>query len=96
MKKTSDYRGINSYINEGHFFVHWYKAGHFPDMRWKGNKMLEIYLAMLDSEEDKNKLEQLYANYKQFMYKTVYTILKNATDAEDAVHEAFMRVIRCM
>ncbi len=65
-------------------------------MRWKGNKMLEIYLAMLDSEEDKNKLEQLYANYKQFMYKTVYTILKNATDAEDAVHEAFMRVTRCM
>ena len=65
-------------------------------MSWKGNKMLEIYLAMLDSEEDKNMLEQLYANYKQFMYKTAYTILKNATDAEDAVHEAFMRVTRCM
>lgn len=58
--------------------------------------MLELCLAMLDSVEEKNMMEQLYRNYSQFMYKTAYTILKNAADAEDAVQEAFMRVAKCL
>lgn len=56
--------------------------------------MLQIYLAAVDSAEDKSLIEFLYTEYKQIMYKTAVSILHNNVDAEDAVHEAFLRVIK--
>lgn len=56
--------------------------------------MLQIYLAAVDSAEDKSLIEFLYTEYKQIMYKTAVSILHNNEDAEDAVHEAFLRVIK--
>ena len=56
--------------------------------------MLGFYLAMLDTPEEKSVFEQLYRLYRQDMFKTAYGILKNKYDSEDAVHEAFMRVIK--
>jgi hypothetical protein len=32
-----------------------------------GDKMLPIYLAMLDGEEDKNKFELLYVTYRKLL-----------------------------
>ncbi len=56
--------------------------------------MLQLYLAAVDSTEDKSLIEFLYTEYKQIMYKTAVSILHNNVDAEDAVHEAFLRVIK--
>lgn len=56
--------------------------------------MVGFYLSLLDTEEEKSKFEQLYLKYRQDMYKTAYGILKNEFESEDAVHEAFMRVIK--
>ncbi len=56
--------------------------------------MLQMYLAAADSEEGKSLIEFLYTEYKQIMYKTAVSILHNNEDAEDAVHEAFLRVIK--
>ena len=56
--------------------------------------MLQIYLAAADSAEDRSLIEFLYTEYKQVMYKTAVSILHNNEDAEDAVHEAFLRVIK--
>lgn len=56
--------------------------------------MLQIYLAAVNSAEDKSLIEFLYTEYKQIMYKTAVSILHNNEDAEDAVHEAFLRVIK--
>lgn len=56
--------------------------------------MLQIYLATVDSAEDKSLIEFLYTEYKQIMYKTAVSILHNNEDAEDAVHEAFLRIIK--
>lgn len=56
--------------------------------------MLGIYLAILDTPEEKSKFEQLYLTYRQDMFKMAYGILANKFDTEDAVHEAFMRVIK--
>lgn len=56
--------------------------------------MLQIYLSAVDSTEDKSLIEFLYTEYKQIMYKTAVSILHNKEDAEDAVHEAFLRVIK--
>lgn len=52
-----------------------------------------IYLALIDSPEDKRKFERLYIGYKQTMYYAANRILKNNHSAEDAVHQAFLRII---
>lgn len=55
--------------------------------------MLVYYLQMIDSPEEKTKFELLYIEYRGLMYHVAYEILKNEMDAEDAVHQAFLKVI---
>ncbi|MEF9921453.1 MAG: sigma-70 family RNA polymerase sigma factor [Anaerovoracaceae bacterium] len=52
-----------------------------------------FYLAMIDTEEDKRKFERIYLAYKQTMYYAANRILKNTHTSEDAVHQAFIRII---
>lgn len=56
--------------------------------------MISFYLSLLDTPEEKSMFEQLYRLYRQDMFKMAYGILKNKYDTEDAVHEAFMRVMK--
>ena len=44
--------------------------------------------------EDRVKYEQLYYAYRDFMFRTAMGILRNPTDAEDAVQDAFESVAR--
>lgn len=54
--------------------------------------MLSFYLMALDTEEDKNRFQEIYLTYRQDMYAIAYRILNNCEDAEDAVHEAFVSI----
>ncbi len=56
--------------------------------------MLGFYLSLLDTAEEKSKFEELYITYKQDMFKMAMGILKSDFEAEDAVHEAFMIVVK--
>ena len=56
--------------------------------------MLIYYLQMLDTPEEKVKFEQIYLKYRGLMYQVADGILHNRQDAEDAVHNAFLRVIK--
>ena len=56
--------------------------------------MLPIYLSMLDTDEEKDKFEELYNKYKQIMFYVAYKILKDENIAEDAVHDAFIRILK--
>lgn len=56
--------------------------------------MLVAYLAMLDTPEEKSKLELLYKEYKNSMYNIAYDILKDKYLAEDAVHNAFLKLTK--
>ena len=49
--------------------------------------MLGLYLAMIDTHEEKNKFEELYKEYKSTMYNFAMAILKDSYMAEDAVHK---------
>lgn len=51
-----------------------------------------IYLQMIETPEEKSKFEQLYLEYRGLMYHTAYGILHNEQDAEDAVHQAFVKI----
>lgn len=55
-----------------------------------------IYLMMIEVEEDKRKFVILYEKYKYLMLKVAYDVLGDNYLAEDAVHEAFIKVARNM
>ena len=56
--------------------------------------MLGLYLAMIDTPEEKSKFGDLYNKYRDMMYNYAYKILKDSFLAEDAVHNSFMSVIK--
>lgn len=56
--------------------------------------MLSVYLSMLDNPADKGFIEQLYTEYERELFSAAYPILKSNSDAEDAVHEAFLSAIK--
>ena len=56
--------------------------------------MLVYYLQMLDTPEEKIRFEQIYLKYRGLMYHVAEDILHNRQDAEDAVHNAFLRIIK--
>lgn len=54
--------------------------------------MINVYLSVLDTAEDKTEFEDLYIKYRQRMYAVAYKILHNIEDSEDAVHNAFLKI----
>jgi len=56
--------------------------------------MLAIYLSILDTEQEKNKMGELYEANKAIMLRYALKITQNQTMAEDAVHNAFLSIIK--
>ena len=50
-----------------------------------------IYLQTIEDPGDRAKFAELYERYRAYMLKIADEILKNPFDAEDALHNAFMR-----
>ena len=55
-----------------------------------------VYLAVIEGPGQKAKFETVYHQYKGLMYYVAYRILNNASDAEDAVHDAFVKIAENM
>lgn len=55
--------------------------------------MLQFYLSLVETEEERNLISELYTKYEQKMFRAALDILHNAHSAEDAVHEAFLKII---
>ena len=56
--------------------------------------MLSMYLAMLEDDADKELFAHLYQLYFDKMTRAAQSILPNETQAEDAVHDAFLKMIQ--
>lgn len=56
--------------------------------------MLAFYVAMLDTEEQKDKFTEIYSTYYGMMYQVARTITHDDRLAEDALHETFLSLIR--
>lgn len=56
--------------------------------------MIQLYLQLLDTQTEQEKFEQLYYQYKRLMYWIANHILGDSHLAEDAVHEAFLKIIK--
>lgn len=55
-----------------------------------------FYTLILDTEEEKTKLQQMYVRYQKTMLAVAYDILRNQMAAEDAVHVAVLKIIKCL
>ena len=53
-----------------------------------------FYLLLLDSDEEKSRFEQLYIAYRDLMYYVAYKILRDVQQSEDAVHMAFLKIVK--
>lgn len=56
--------------------------------------MLQLYLTLIDTEEDKNRFVCFYRQYKKLMFYIAKEILKDDHLSEDAVQEAFLRIAK--
>jgi len=55
--------------------------------------MLPVFILAINNSADRNFAEVLYEQHKNKIYKTVYKILRNVQDAEDATSETFIKII---
>ena len=56
--------------------------------------MLLQYLALLETDHEKDFFTDIYKKHRNEMYYKAYNILHNADDAEDMVQEMFLSLIR--
>lgn len=54
--------------------------------------MINFYLSVLETDDDKHEFEKMYIKCRLQMYNLAYSILHNVQDAEDAVHQAFLTI----
>ncbi|EGD47301.1 RNA polymerase, sigma-24 subunit, ECF subfamily [Ruminiclostridium papyrosolvens DSM 2782] len=55
--------------------------------------MLEFFLSVLETEDERNKFTTLYTYYESTMYNVAFSILRDRYLAEDAVHDALLKII---
>lgn len=58
--------------------------------------MLMFYMSLIDNDDDRSKFEILYNNYRKRMVYVAFEVLRNKEDAEDAVHDTFVKIARNM
>lgn len=51
---------------------------------------------MIESDEDRSKLEIIYQEYKNLMLHVANGILGDQTDSEDVVHQSFLKLIKVL
>lgn len=56
--------------------------------------MLALYMSFIDDDRDKSKFEIIYHTYRENMLLMAESILHNRHDAEDAVHDTFIKIAR--
>lgn len=66
----------------------------FPRCLLGGIPVRILYLQMLDSLEEKIWFEEVYQKYSDLMFQVADRILHNDQDVENAVHNAFLRLIK--
>lgn len=59
-----------------------------------GTRMLILYLSMLETTHEKSKMAELYSLHKYASLHVALSITHDQRMAEDAVHDAFIQVIK--
>ena len=54
--------------------------------------MLMFYMSMIENNDQRHRFAQIYNDYEKQMFYLARTLLDCDADAEDAVHEVFLRI----
>ena len=54
--------------------------------------MLIFYMSMIENNDQRQRFAQIYNDYEKQMFYLARTLLDCDADAEDAVHEVFLRI----
>lgn len=53
-----------------------------------------MFISAFDTEDEKSKFEKIYYKYRDMLYACALKIVKNSTDAEDVLHDAFIKTAK--
>jgi len=56
--------------------------------------MLAFYLSLIDDETSRSQFEEFYERYRYIMLHVALSVLHDRPLAEDAVHDAFLRIVK--
>lgn len=56
--------------------------------------MLMLYMSLIETQEERETFEKIYHKYRKLMHYCAKQILKDDKLAEDAVHDAFLKMIK--
>lgn len=56
--------------------------------------MLALYMSFIDDESQRRLFEEIYLNYRKQMLLVARSVLGNDTDAEDVVHDVFLKIAK--
>lgn len=54
--------------------------------------MIALYLSLIEDENDKTLFEKIYMAYRKQMFVVAMQVLNNHEDAEDVVHDVFLKI----
>lgn len=54
--------------------------------------MLVLYMSFIDDESHRRPFEEIYINYRKQMFLVARSVLGNDSDAEDIVHDVFLKI----
>lgn len=53
-----------------------------------------MFIYTFDTEGEKSKFEKIYRKYRDMLYMCALGIVKNSADAEDVLHDAFIKIAK--
>lgn len=56
--------------------------------------MLVLYMSFIDDEIHRRLFEKIYMTYRKQMFLVARAVLSNDSDAEDAVHDVFLKIAK--
>ena len=56
--------------------------------------MLVLYMSFIDDEIHRRLFEEIYITYRKQMFLVARAVLSNDSDAEDAVHDVFLKIAK--
>ena len=54
--------------------------------------MLVLYMSFINDEIHRRLFEEIYMTYRKQMFLVARAVLSNDSDAEDAVHDVFLKL----
>lgn len=56
--------------------------------------MLILYMSFIDDQSHRRLFEEIYLNYRKQMLLVARSVLRNETDAEDVLHDVFLKIAK--